>query len=209
MGRRRRDRNRPLHVHLSRRVHRRAQRDARQRPRRRRAPPARVVPHRCRRRGSGGRQRPGHRRVPGHRSPGLRPWDRRACRLLGRRQPRRRADLHPQPPGPGGARTVAAGHLRERRRGRDDPGQAGRGRRERAGARRRDRPARARRRRPGRTRAPCRPGAVRPRGAVCSRASLPSRSSSSAPGSSRARAASRTCTIRSGGDVRRDQRAAR
>src|SRR6478609_1202106 len=52
--------------------------------------------------------------------------DVRAGRRLGRRPPRRRADLHPQPTRPGdGARAVAARDLRGRRAHRDGRGQAG------------------------------------------------------------------------------------
>ena len=51
------------------------------------------------RRPSGGRQRPGLRRVHVDRRGRRRPGDLRAGRRLGRRPPRRRADLHLQPPG--------------------------------------------------------------------------------------------------------------
>ena len=66
---------------------------------------------------SGGRQPRGLDEMHGHRGGRRRPGDLRAGGRLGRRPPRRRADLHPQPPG---ARhrhgAVAAGHLCGRRR---------------------------------------------------------------------------------------------
>jgi hypothetical protein len=58
---------------------------------------------------------------------------------LGRRPPRRRADLHPHSPRPRRYEAVAAGHLRERRHECDDSSQGGCGRQERAGPRRRNR----------------------------------------------------------------------
>ena len=80
--------------------------------------PARVGADRRRRRTgerprlAGGRQRPGRRRVHVHRGGRRRPGDLRAGRRLGRRPPRRRADLRPQPP--------RARH-RRRRSGRSSP----------------------------------------------------------------------------------------
>ena len=89
--------------------------------------------------------------------------DLRAGRRLGRRPPRRCADLHLQPPRARHRhRRLAARHLRERRRRRDRPGQAGGRRQERAGPRRRGRTARARRRPSRGARDPSHPGAPRP-----------------------------------------------
>ena len=93
-----------------------------QRPRRRRAAPARVGPAGRRRPHEAlsrrdRRQRPGRRRVHVDRRGRRRPRDVRAGGRLGRRPPRRRADLHRQPQrARHRRRAVAAGHLRRRRR---------------------------------------------------------------------------------------------
>ena len=175
--------DRPLHVDVAGRIHRRAQREARQRARRggerfhEWVSPA-TTP-------TGGRPRPGRRRVHG---------DRRHCRdgarssrpAAGEATTRRRANVHPQPRGQAGG---AGGRTSPtcRSRSGDGRGKAGRGRQERAGARRRDRATRDRGRSPRRARDPPRPGAPRRRGAASSATTSPSTSSSSAPGPSRER----------------------